>query len=1024
MAAPPTIVEIIERFDRNRTVYKSDHYNEARLRIEFLNPFFEALGWDITNRQGYAEAYKDVIYEDAIKIGGATKAPDYCFRIGGTRKFFVEAKKPSVNLKDASDPAFQLRRYAWSAKLPLSILTDFEEFAIYDCRVKPDKEDRAAIARIMYFPYTDYINRWDEIATIFSREAILKGSFDTYAEATKGKRGTTEVDAAFLQEIESWREMLAHHLALRNKTLTQRELNFAVQMTIDRIIFLRICEDRGIEDYERLKALLKGSNVYKRLCTIFDEADDRYNSGLFHFHKEKDNPEAPDELTLSLVIDDKPLKDIFKRLYYPESPYEFSALPADVLGKVYEQFLGKVIRVTPSRHVTVEEKPEVRKAGGVYYTPNFIVEYIVRHTLGKLLEGKKPGIRGSASQIKIVDPSCGSGSFLIVAYQYLLDWHRDRYVEEGVEKHRKELYQGAGGQWLLTTQEKKRILLNNIYGVDIDPQAVEVTKLSLLLKVLEGESNQSLVAQLSLFKERALPDLDRNIKCGNSLIDSHFYDKLQQQTLFDEDTQYRINAFDWQRAFPEAFAGDDPGFDAVIGNPPYIRIQALKEWTPLEVEYYKKAYRSAAKGNYDIYVVFVERGLSLLNKCGQLSYILPHKFFNAQYGEPLRALLAENQSLSEIVHFGDQQIFEQATTYTCLLFLDNKRSKEFRVVKVNDLIAWRNTEGATEGVVPAEAITQSEWSFNVGQEGALFDRLSKMPTKLKDIASIFVGLQTSADKIYVLEEVAPTNNGFVQVKDRNGFQWTLEHDILKPFLNHITVSTYGKPVPHHWLLFPYRLLNEKSVLIPASELAELYPNAWEYFTVNGKVLRERESGKADNDQWYGFIYRKNLTLFETPKIIVQVISLMGRYAYDENNIYFSGGGNGPYYGIRWLRDNNEHSLHYLQGLLTSKLVDTYLHSISSPFRGGYWSYGKRFIELLPIRTINFTDPTDKSRHDRVVEHVEKMLTLHKRLADAKIPRDKTILQQQIDATDRQIDRLVYELYGLTEEEINMVEGKQ
>jgi hypothetical protein len=282
MTAPDTVLELIERFDQNRTAYKSEQYNEARLRIEFLNPFFEALGWDVNNRQGYAEAYKEVIYEDAIKIGSATKAPDYCFRIGGTRKFFVEAKKPTINLKDANEPAFQLRRYAWSAKLPLSILTDFEEFVVYDCRVKPDHEDRPATARILYFPYTDYPQRWSEIASVFSREAILKGSFDSFAEATKGKRGTAEVDTAFLQEIESWREMLARHLALRNKNLTQRELNYSVQMTIDRIIFLRICEDRGIEEYERLKTLLKGANVYEKLCNLYREADERYNSGLFH----------------------------------------------------------------------------------------------------------------------------------------------------------------------------------------------------------------------------------------------------------------------------------------------------------------------------------------------------------------------------------------------------------------------------------------------------------------------------------------------------------------------------------------------------------------------------------------------------------------------------------------------------------------------------------------------------------------------------------------------------------------------
>jgi type I restriction-modification system DNA methylase subunit len=723
MATPQLVLELIERYNRNRAAYRSEQYNEARLRIEFLNPFFEALGWDVNNKQGYAEAYKDVIYEDAIKIGGATKAPDYCFRIGGTRKFFVEAKKPAVNLRDASDPAFQLRRYAWSAKLPLSILTDFEELAIYDCRVKPAKEDKATTARIKYLTYTDYPQRWEEIASVFSREAILKGSFDIYAEETKGKRGTAEVDTAFLQEIESWREMLARHLASRNKNLTQRELNFAVQMTIDRIIFLRICEDRGIENYERIRALVKGSHVYQRLCNLFQEADERYNSGLFHFQKEKDVPEPPDTLTPHLVIDDKPLKDIITRLYYPDSPYEFSALPANVLGQVYEQFLGKVIRLAPSHQVMVEEKPEVRKAGGVYYTPTFIVDYIVRHTLSKLLEGKKPGPRGGASKIKIVDPACGSGTFLIGAYQYLLDWHRDRYVEDGPEKHRKELYQGQGGQWLLTTQEKKRILLNNIYGVDIDPQAVEVTKLSLLLKVLEGESSQTLNAQLSLFQERALPDLDHNIKCGNSLIDSNFYN-TPTLPLFDEETQYRINAFDWSRAFPEAFSGDDPGFDAVIGNPPYIRIQALKEWAPLEVEYYKKAYKAAAKGNYDIYVAFVEKGLSLLNKQGQLGFILPHKFFNAQYGEPLRALISGNHYLSAVVHFGDKQVFEQATTYTCLMFLDKAGSKQCHVVKVDDLVAWRNTGEAIEGSVSAEHITQDEWNFVIGGGTDLFDRLT------------------------------------------------------------------------------------------------------------------------------------------------------------------------------------------------------------------------------------------------------------------------------------------------------------
>jgi len=369
MPVPEEVRKLIERFDEQREAYHAGRYNEAQLRQEFLEPFFEALGWDVRNKQGYAEAYKEVIHEDAIRVGSGTKAPDYCFRIGGTRKFFVEAKKPAVKVKEDISAAYQLRRYAWSAKLPLSILSDFEEFAVYDCRIRPDRADKAAIARTMYLTYTDYLQRWDEIAAIFSREAILKGSFDRYAESTKAKKGTAEVDDAFLQEIESWREALAHNLALRNPGLTTRQLNFAVQHTIDRLIFLRICEDRGVEVYGRLMALQNADQVYARLCQLFREADDRYNSGLFHFRPEKGRTEAADELSLNLILDDKLLKEIIQSLYYPDSPYEFSVLPADILGQVYEQFLGKVIRLTPGHRAMVEDKPEVRKAGGVYYTP-------------------------------------------------------------------------------------------------------------------------------------------------------------------------------------------------------------------------------------------------------------------------------------------------------------------------------------------------------------------------------------------------------------------------------------------------------------------------------------------------------------------------------------------------------------------------------------------------------------------------------------------------------------------------------
>src|SRR6266568_68073 len=643
MPAPPVIADLVERFDQQLEAYQSGRYNETQLRREFVDPMFKAFGWDMDNVSGYAEAYKDVIHEDAIKIGGATKAPDYCFRIGGTRKFFLEAKKPSVDIKSDAHPALQLRRYAWSAKLPLSVLTDFEEFAAYDCRVKPALSDNAATARVLYFRFPEYISRWEEIEKIFSRESILKGSFDKFAESTKAKRGTAEVDDAFLDEIEKWRADLAANLALRNPALSQRDLNFSVQRTIDRIVFLRICEDRRIEVYGRLQALLNGEHTYRRLYQLFREADERYNSGLFYFQKEKDRVEPPDDLTPGLEIEDAVLKKIIRRLYYPESPYEFSVLPADILGQVYEQFLGKVIRLTEGHRAKVEDKPDVKKAGGVYYTPTYIVDYIVRNTVGKLLENKATK---QAAKLRILDPACGPGSFLIGAYQYLLDWHRDWFASHDPKKlatgRNPVLYQAPGGEWKLTTTERKRILLQNIFGVDIDAQAVETTKLSLLLKVLEGESEQTLATQLRFYHERALPDLGRNIKCGNSLIGPDFYDQ-QEMDFLDEEERYRINVFDWNVEFREIMKAG--GFDAVIGNPPYIRSQTLGE---MQRRYYERKFTTAT-ATYDIYVLFFEQGLSLISKQGRVGMILPNKFFTTDYGKGLRKLLTEPNRIEEIV---------------------------------------------------------------------------------------------------------------------------------------------------------------------------------------------------------------------------------------------------------------------------------------------------------------------------------------------------------------------------------------
>jgi hypothetical protein len=1015
MAAPPELLDLIERFERNLEAYRSGQYKEAQLRQEFLNPFFKLLGWDVENTQGFAEDYKDVIHEDSIRVGsGGTEAPDYCFRIGGTRKFFVEAKKPSVCVKMEIAPAFQLRRYAWSAKLPLSILTDFEEFAVYDTRIRPDKADKASTARLFYCTFREYAEKWDWIAGIFGRESILKGSFDKFAHAAKGKRGTAEVDKAFLAEIEGWRDVLARHIASNNPSLSQRDLNFAVQRTIDRIIFLRICEDRGIEPYGQLQKLLEGGSVYEGLRHLFHLADDRYNSGIFHFNRERERAEEPDDLTPGLLIEDKPLKDLVRSLYYPDSPYEFSVFTADILGQIYEQFLGKVIRLTDGHRAVVEEKPEVKKAGGVYYTPTYIVDYIVQNTVGTLLEGKTPN---EVSELKILDPACGSGSFLIGAYQYLLDWHRNWYVADGPEKWAKGrspvLHQGngRGPEWRLTTGEKRRILLNNIFGVDIDSQAVEVTKLSLLLKVLEGENAETLAKQLTLYRERALPDLGLNIKCGNSLIGPDFY-AGKQTSLFDEEEQYRINAFDWKREFPKIMKGG--GFDAVIGNPPYIRIQTMKEWAPIEVEHLKEAYQSARKGNYDIYVVFVEKGLALLNAEGRLGFILPHKFFNAKYGEGLRRVLSAGRHLSEIVHFGDQQIFAGATNYTCLLFLGRKAGQRFSVEKVADLKAWIESKESVKEKFKASEVSEAEWNFSVGNGKRVRQRLDRISVHLGDLAHIFVGTQTSADDVFVLQNCKRKGKFVYGYSESINGEAKVELDCTVPFLRGSEIRRYEPVAATDRLICPYEITESKCRFLSQQEMLSLFPEAFSYLQANRKALRSRERGKLKGKAWYAFGYPKSMTYFQKPKIIVPDYNNVPSFTFDSLGHFYKTG-----YGI--ILGEAKHSPLYILGLLNTRLLFQYLLAIGTTLRGGYVRFWTQYLEKLPIRPINFSDKKDKARHDRMVDLVERILNLHKKLPEAKTDHSRTLIQRQIEATDHEIDALVYDLYGLSEEEIKMVE---
>ncbi len=958
MPAPKEILDLVERFSRNIDDYKSGKYNETQVRHQFVDPLFEALGWDINNKQGISPAYIDVIHEDSISDGSMTKAPDYCFRVGKERKFFVEAKKPSVNIKEDINPAFQVRRYAWSAKLPLSITTDFEEFAVYDCRYKPRRGDKASVARIKYIYFTEYAEKWDEIASVFSREAVLQGSFDKYAEIIKSKKGTAEIDDVFLEDIESWRKELAKNLAINNQSLTQRQLNYAVQKIIDRIIFLRICEDRNIENALQLMALLNGNQVYRRLCEIFQKADNKYNSGLFHFNKNDGVSEPIDEFTLSLRIDDETLKDIIKKLYYPESPYEFSYIPANILGQVYEQFLGKVIRLTKTHMAEIEEKPEVRKAGGVYYTPTYIVEYIVNNTLGNFLESKNPD---QVSKIKVLDPACGSGSFLISAYQYLIDWHKDWYIRNEPEKWTKKknppIYKNPVNEWVVSINEKKRILLNNLFGVDIDAQAVEVTKLSLLLKVLEGETDPSLNTQLSMFQERVLPNLGNNIKCGNSLIGSNYYDG--QLKLLGEEETYKVNAFDWNKAFPEIFTHG--GFDIVLGNPPYGYMISKADHDYFRREYKHQDYQ------LDLYLLFLEKYFDLLKDSGVLGVIVSNTWLQSLTLKKIRQYLASSYKWTKMLLLPDK-VFRATVDTHVLIFSKSKpsiqRDNNIEIeIRVNNQVI--QSHNVNQNNIPADGN-----SINVGIKDntrALFKKI--------------------IDHSYPLMELCDVYNGIKPFEEGKG-KPPQTKEILKkqPYISE------GKYPGDGW--FP----------LLRGGLIQRYDNLWnkDYWIKYGEWLA------APRDPAI-FSAPEKIMVRQTGDSIIAAIIDSGVFA--RNNIHIL------------IKKDNRHKLSSILGIMNSKLID-FIYQVMNPEKGeALAEVKKQHVEMLPIVKVDFKNQDNKNCYRRIGEIAGKISSIKQRLHQVKTEQEKSVLQRQTEELTYQINQLVYKLYNLTDEEVNLVEGE-
>lgn len=980
-----TIKQLIEKYQSDRNYYLTNKYNETLLRSDFLDPFFELLGWDIKNNAGKPTNEREVILEEALKANASenSKKPDYTFRLFSERKFFLEAKKPFVKIEADNETAKQVRRYGFTAKLKISVLSNFEHLIIYDTSIKVEKDDTFQKALVKKYHYTEYESKFDEIKRLLSKEAVYSGSFDNEWKEIENKINQYSIDNLFLKQINEWRKALGSEIHKHEPKMSEQQLNDVVQSYLNRVLFLRVCEDRNLEDYQTLLKFAN-ANDFKALIKKFQEADKRYNSGLF------------DQLLKDKIIENisSVFWTIIKQLYYPESPYSFSVFSSDVLGSIYEIFLSEKL-VVQNGTVELVKKPE-NIDRDIVTTPTFIISDILRNTV---LPKCKDKTDKEILQLKFADIACGSGAFLLELFQLLNDILIDYYLTNDKSK----LIQTNINTYKLPFEIKRKVLLNCIFGVDKDYNAVEATKFGLLLKLLESEDVNS-----TNKTKPVLPDLSENIFFGNSLLNPKQVEKKNQT---------EINPFDFSKL----------RFDVIIGNPPYMKSEDMKNITSLELPLYKTNFTSAYK-QFDKYFLFLEQGLNLLTDDGVLGYIVPSKFTKVGAGKKLRELLAEKEYLHSIVSFGANQVFADKTTYTCLLILNKQPQKTFQYAEVKNLNSWkvREAKAVKFASKKTEQLDSEVWALVPPELTNSYDKIVSQSVKLADLIgdeNIFNGIQTSANDVYIFTPTKEDKKHYFFSK--KGIEYKIEKEITKPYFQTSSgednLNTYRTFKPNARVIYPYTPTKTGVDIIPLTTIQKKFPLAYDYLQKHKAILnnpkRDIKPEPQTKNEWHRYGRHQSLDSCGLPqKIIVGVLSVGDKYAIDIHGTLISSGGTAGYCVVA-VPETSDYSIYYIQAILNSKYLEWFSALYGEVFRGGYIARGTKVLKNLPIRKIDFANEKEKALHDKIVSTQKELISIYDQI-DANAGNKRTLmpLQNQFAREKANLEKLLAKLYDLGDDD--------
>jgi len=899
-AAKKEIQRLISSYEDLKKTGKYATFNEDDTCRVFLLPLFKALGWDTESKERPDEVKSQ-------KEAGGQRRVDYSFNISGSSVLFLEAKQLSADLYD-SRYVDQAINYGINKAVKFVILSDFEGLMVFNCLVK---RKRPQEKKVIDLKYTDYLDRFD-VLWLLSRESIASDQLNKYAEKLGHIENRAPINEILLQKFLKWRDKLIRQISSDNSYLTKEDVAECVQKLLNRLIFIRTCEDRQIEEAYHLRNLLKqwqldsSKRLHVMLRDLYRDFDEGYNSNLFVGHeldKIKISDDLLEEIICGLYEDHK--EDIDK--------FDFAAIDADILGSIYEQYLGTIQKE--------HGKNTKRKSHGIYYTPKYIVDYIVKNTLGKVIDDLiKNKEYSKIGKLKVLDPACGSGSFLLKALQVFDEAYAKTPEDKDYPKMR-----------------KIKALKQNIYGVDLDDEAAELTKLNLLLSAVSAR--------------KKLPNLDHNIECGNSLIDD-------PKVAGDK-------AFDWKKRFPDVM--DKGGFDVIVGNPPYGAALASNEKNIFREKYI------SGKLEIDSFALFIEKGLSLLKEEGYFGFIIPNTILTLDKFAELRLFLLNHVHLYEIVNLGPG-VFEDSTISTILLFFSKNKPTTADEIFIKHGLSDHN-------------------HYEIRQKSLTRNSRAKIIMGADNQGISLIGKLKSA-KTISFKEIMQAKKGITTGNNEK----------------FIVLSTGDEPKEYS----EYRKSNKDKIreTIRGDEVSryKLSPKGW-HLVYDPESIAKEPNGRPRTTYY---------KLFESTKILSRDIVGEGNQklllTLDKSGVY-------PLdtaYIIVKLKPSSL-TYEYLLGILNSKLINrifswqnTGIHVKAS------------YFEELPIRAIDFKNPKEKKMHDYIVKHVNRILEQNEQYEKIKGKQTSKTerLKRQIEDTDREIDQLVYKLYGLTKEELAVVEGEK